>query len=444
MGISNSNFATINATHLNPAKTTDPQNNFELQMLGLNFFAKNNYAFVPKEVFKITNPTNISIADDFKESGVYNGHLEFDLIGPSFTKALYEYGFGISTRFRGYVNVHNLPSHVAKFLQEGFAYDEQHDEPYAAGDFMIKSMSWGEVNFNFSRIAYQFNQHLLTAGLTLKRLIGYHNAGFYFKDVNYEVVDNDVDVFLLNGTYALTTPTAFGAGRGWGFDLGFEYKKTIKPVNNYKPFSTKSSCEKRKYDYRIGLSILDIGGIKFNTNARYREITDANGTWANYQNTNLTSWGGIDGEIISRFDPDEVQLSDEYRASLPTSVAIEIDKRFRDIFFFNATGLYGFRLRENQGVARLGFFSVTPRVELPKYEAAMPITLYNFKSPAVGLMLRYSGFYLGTNNFLPYFFNVNVWGADFYLGFKYTIPTNKECKPAIRDINNWWCPSCND
>jgi hypothetical protein len=37
---------------------------------------------------------------------------------------------------------------------------------------------------------------------------------------------------------------------------------------------------------------------------------------------------------------------------------------------------------------------------------------------------------------------MNVWGSDVYLGFKYSIASNKSCKPMVEERDNWWCPSC--
>lgn len=443
IGLANSNYSTTNAVLLNPSKSSDPKMNFDMTLLGFNFFAKNNYALIPKDNFKLSEIANAQPIEDFIEEKKYGFHLELDVMLPSFSKAINEYGFGTFVRARAMVNGNNMPSHLMRFFWWGFGYKDQHDNSYQAGDFMIKSMSWLEVGANASRIAYQFNNHQVTAGVNIKRLFGIHNAGMYFSDSDYKVSNDSINIYLLNGNFGYAMPNEAGElpGKGWGMDIGFTYKRTIKPVNRYIPFNKFSSCEQRRYDYKIGVSFLDIGGIKFKNNAVNRTFDNSSTVWRDYRTTELTSLEGFEDEITTRFG-DELTSVNEFRAALPTSIVLEIDKRFRNFFYLNTTGLLNIRRRSNLGVSRLGFFALTPRFEFNKFEAAFPITLYGYNPPSLGFMLKGGGFFIGSNNFIPFVLNMNVWGADIYMGFKYSIASNKSCKPVVEERKNWWCPSC--
>jgi len=441
IGLANSNFATTNAVLLNPSKSADPKVNFDMTLFGMSSFAKNDYIFTPRTSIDFSNLGNVPILEDFEEQKKYGLYYELDIMLPSFSKAINEYGFGTFIRTRLMVNAHNMPSHLSKFFLYGFGYNEQHDEEYQAGDFMLKSMSWSEIGINFSRLTYQYNFSQVSAGINLKRLIGIHNAGFYFADSDYEVVADTINIYLLNGNFGYALPGDKLPGKGWGLDIGFTYKRTLKPVNRYIPFNKFSSCEQRPYDYKIGVSFLDIGGIKFNQNSTLATFDNASTLWKDFRQTNLGDLKAFEEELQGRFG-DKISNTNEFRASLPTAIVIEIDKRFRSFFYLNTTGLYNVRRRENLGVSRLGFFSLTPRFEFDRFEAAFPITLYNYKSPAFGVMLKGGGFYFGTNNLIPLLFNVNVFGADIFLGYKYSIRSNKSCQPVVDERKNWWCPSC--
>lgn len=444
-GFSNSNYTITQNVLLNPSASADPEVFFDMNLFSMNLFVKNDYVYLPKDQFTILNPLEINTQDDFSTSGEHGMHFELDLQLPAFSRAYKKMGFGGFIRFRGYGNAHKIPSHVAKFLYAGFGYEQQHDEPYEAGDFMIKTMSWGEIGGNFSRIVYQEDYSLITAGISVKYLIGYHNAGLFVSEVDYEVIDDDVDVNLFTGNYGLAIPSPTGNGSGWGVDLGFTYKKTLKPTTYYTPFSRYQRCEKRPYDYRLGLSFLDVGGIRYNQRTLYTEFDEAATIWNDYPNTPINGFREVDNAVVSQFGlNNSITRDTTFFAFLPTSVALEIDKRFGDYFFLNTTGLFGMRFRRNMGVSRLGFFSLTPRWEMPKFEAAMPITMFGYKSPAVGLFLRGGAFFLGTNNLIPYVLNVDVWGIDLYFGFKYNISSSKECRGDAEKPNNWWCPGCKD
>ena len=50
------------------------------------------------------------------------------------------------------------------------------------------------------------------------------------------------------------------AGRGWGFDIGATYERTLENADGYMPHG---SCDPMPYRYRIGVSLIDVGGMRF-------------------------------------------------------------------------------------------------------------------------------------------------------------------------------------
>ena len=449
-GLSNSNYFSTQSILLNPSSTSDPGNNQEIQLGSVKLFARNNYLFLPKKDFTYAMLGNLSLAnfnDEFTEEKRYNGNIETDMNLVSITKAYGKFGFGLSTRFRLMSNINNFPSHLAKFLFEGFAYEDQHGKPYEAGDFSVKSMSWGEVAANASYMLYNLEHDMIKVGATVKRLYGVHNLGFYFGEIDYTVYNDTIDFQLLTGRYAMATPDVdreMITGKGWGLDVGITYVHTDKTCTHYTPFSRAVGCKKLSYDYKIGVSLIDIGGIRFNKQARIRDLNNAKGFWDNYSESNLSSPGVIDNALLSKFGEANPTITKDtlFVTMLPTAAAVEIDKRFGKHFYLNATGLLGISLRKNMGAFRSSYFAITPRFEHPKFGGALPITMYGYKSPTVGFMFRTQGVYFGTNNLLPFLGLTNWWGADLYIGIRFQIGTTPICKFELAKNKNFWCPSC--
>ena len=50
---------------------------------------------------------------------------------------------------------------------------------------------------------------------------------------------------------------------GSGFDLGFTYQKTLENCDSYLPHTPKSSCRYIPYKYKLGISLIDVGSVKF-------------------------------------------------------------------------------------------------------------------------------------------------------------------------------------
>ena len=58
------------------------------------------------------------------------------------------------------------------------------------------------------------------------------------------------------------------AGKGWSTSIGGTYKKMKEDVSFYIPHSSKTGCNTPNYEYKVGVSLLDIGYINFNNNSQ--------------------------------------------------------------------------------------------------------------------------------------------------------------------------------
>ena len=98
---------------------------------------------------------------------------------------------------------------------------------------------------------------------------------------------------------------------------------------------------------------------------------------------------------------------------LPTAVSAQFDYNFGNNIFINATYLQGIRLGK-PGVKRETLLAITPRYETPLWEVNLPISIVDFKHPAVGLSVRVYNLVIGTDKLGTIFNLTDIRGLDLY------------------------------
>jgi len=430
IGIANSNYSPTSSVLLNPSSSVDSKVLWEINLIGASAFFDNNYIFLPnKSVRSILLDPNSTPdpLDKFTASNKY-GYSDISVHGPSVSFNIGKHAFGINTQIRSVTDIRNFPVHLAKFSFEGFKYAPQRGVVYNGSNIKANSMAWGEVGLNYGLILKEKSKGMYMAGISLKRLFGISHSGTNIKDITYQVPDTvDVDFIDINAKYGFTAP-AFNSGSGWAIDLGFTYKKTLKEVDNYTPYSKINNCRKSEYKYKIGISILDLGRITNKTEAYYGELKDQSGTWEDYQNSVIGSANTRDGKIVNSFIQIDNQKR-EYKAYLPTALSVQYDYNFENGFYLNATIIQNLSFFNQLGVIRQDLLAVTPRLELPRFEVSLPISLRRYIYPSVGLAFRlWNNIIIGTDRLFPLMRNQDLYGMDFYIGIKLAKLYTNKCK----------------
>ncbi|MDG1476441.1 MAG: DUF5723 family protein [Vicingaceae bacterium] len=438
MGIANSNYSPTSSVLLNPSSIVDSKVLWEINLIGASAFLDNNYIFLPNSSARslLFNSDNIPDAlDNYNESDKY-GYADIAIHGPSVSFNVGKHAFGINTQVRSVSDVRNLPADLAKFGFEGFTFLPQRGVNYHKTNIKANAMAWGEIGINYGLIFKQESNNMYMAGISLKRLFGISHVGTNINKVSYIVPDTEDIVFngRTDAKYGFTEP-AFNSGSGWSTDLGFTYKKTLKSIDNYTPYSKRNSCRKSEYKYKIGASILDLGYITNRTEAYYGEITRQPGTWQEYSNTSINSASDIDEKLRNSFARID-NSKREYTAYLPTALSLQYDYNFENGFYVNATLVQNLSFFNQLDVNRQNLLAVTPRLELPRFEVALPISLRRYQYPSVGLAFRFwNNIIIGTDRLLPLVKNQDLYGMDIYFGIKLAKLYTNKCKYKLKRLN---------
>jgi hypothetical protein len=447
------NYSGVNSLIVNPSSMHQSRAWLDVQLAGAGLFLQNDALYMAKSEYRFSNffkadyewPVHTEWYNTALQHTFYmydntmpkSAFIQTRILGPGAVLIWDKHAFGISSGLRTVVSMHNVPYDVANFAYLELSYWPQHNINYQDGQpFKITSMAWGEVGISYALRAYARGFDMISAGITAKRLWGV--AGMYLasSDLNY-VVPDDSTILVNNfrsemgiampvdyNTNALLTNQPVNGG-GFGFDIGATYTR-LKQYYTKQVFS--SLCEDRYEDYqfRVGLALIDLGGIRYNRNARKMNIDDRSADWTNLNHFNFTSLDQVLDTISYRFYGDTVSAysGESFMMWLPSAVSIQFDYHLKKNFYVNSSFISGFPFSKG-GIVRPAELTITPRFETAWFEASLPVSLYDWKLPRIGAAIRIYGITVGTDKLGGFFHYSNFSGLDFYFSVRFFLNKGK-------------------
>ncbi len=444
MGIANSNYSPTNTIFLNPSSSADSKAFIDFNIIGASTYVLNDYAYFNNNLLAISREGAAGNETEplYDLGGApFSAYVDVQIHGPSLSVSYGKFGGGLFMNLRSVASVNGVPAHLANHAANGFDFEDQLGNEYTTTNANLGSLSWLEYGANFSYIISQSGRDMYTIGGNLKYLNGLAGAGLNVQKWNYQVQNDSVlNSFEFAGEYGLPNISSdqegasgiTGNGSGLGLDLGFNYKKMKKSAQRYLPHAV-GQCKLKDYQYKFGLSLLDLGGVRMK-NGFYREFSiEDSVVWEGY--------GGADPEGLAEIDAlineELLRLSNDsenssYRMALPTALSAQFDYNFGKGFYANSTLVHGFSRKRKLGVKRNSTFSITPRYEMRQVEVALPLTIQNYQKLRVGAAIRIYSVIFGTDNLGGLIGGGRTYGADFYFSFKYTMFRPWYCKDKLK------------
>jgi hypothetical protein len=445
LGMVNSSYSGINGSIINPAIPVTSPFYIDVNLISVDVFAENNYLFIAKEDYRFLN--FFSANPEFPTHGPDNNLVAYDnyttkdkklyanlrLLGPSFSINIGKHSFGFVTGARAVSSTKNLPYEIAKFIYSQLEYAPQYDINYVDNRNIYNTeLGWMEIGFNYSYIFKRQGYNQWAAGITVKDLRGY--AGGYLNTDNIDYTILDKDTLIVRNLYAnagYSLPVDYQSnefikdpifrGKGLGFDVGIVYQKKKKYTQS-DHFNKLCSQNYTPYHYKIGVSLLDIGRIKFTENAQKLFFNDVPTYWPNLTNTSYSNIEALTQLLSNQFygNPDQLVVGNEIKIALPTAISIQADYNYSGNWYVNGTIVYPLQISKS-GIIRPVIFAISPRYETRQFEASLPLSLYDFTKPRLGLSARFRGFFIGTEKLSGYFHYTDFYGIDFYAGLKFSL-----------------------
>ena len=413
IGIEQDNYAPVNSRFLNPSSIVDAGTWLDINVVGLSAYVRNNFSFIPNA--HLLSPSSLTDPVFRQPNENLYAYSSDMVLGPSVSLVIHQHSISFHMAARSYVFTKNIPKEATAFIEDTITLQVA-DGLYEAKRLRLKELTWEEYGFSYGRILSRKDNNMYLGAITVNRLFGFHSAGMYMKSADLEVDNlNGSFVNIEDGKYWYNEPQRL-AGKGWSGSLGFTYKKMKKDISNYVPHSVFGSCRFPEYKYKLGISLLDIGAIRFDRGALYNSFDEDTPI------DSLKNWTEITERALSESE------GTEYTTWLPMAISMQYDQNFNDYVYGNLSVIQRITFPSMRGVERANMLSASIRFETKKFSASVPLSLHEYKYPQLGLNLRLWFFVIGTDQILPFLRKMDLYAADIYTYIKIPIFKSPECR----------------
>lgn len=444
LGLGFSNYSGISGKNINPAFLTGSKVYLDVNIVGAGVSFENNFGYIPKgnaTIWTIIRGDSLPAKygqNNLNDFYVYHNKPYYNIaamaavMGPGVMVQDGRQAFGVSLSFRNYESAHHFPGRIFKDLYHQGPYDAEIGKEYSYHNFSMASLSWAELSFNYAYDFYERYGDKLTGGIELKVLYGVE--GFYSMTNLYKykwLTYNTVHVDSLNTTLGMALPVNYNGtnadfkpwdkGHGLGFDIGFLYTKNTGDVSE-KGGRLLCSRPYEEYKYKIGLSIMDIGKIRFKNDARLYQAATGDITVAQSQmnfyntvNSTMDYYSNLlEGNPLKTLKDSTISMS------LPTAISLQTDYHLRKNIYIG--GLWINPLRFNkETLRRPAELAAIPRYETRMVGVSLPVSWYDYQQLRLGLALRIYSVTLGTEKLGTLLGLGNLSGFDFYFNIKFNL-----------------------
>ncbi len=344
-----------------------------------------------------------------------------------------DHAIGIHFGGRAYVDARRLDGTFAQFIENGVTlYTPQHLTDYASKKLRVNVLTYGQAQISYAYTFSKKQRVMMMGGISLKKIFPIVGAAVAINEFTYNVRDAvQWSIFSLKADMMGALQPSFSMRGGWGIDLGFTYQKMYKDCSNYYPNSKKGGCGRVPYKWKLGLSIIDIGYAKFDPdNVNYVGYDFSSYEFFNYANVSIDQNTFQNILIDAEPDPANGLIRKPFKMSLPCAFSLQYDYNVKKNFFYlNLSWMHGIpRSRGAFGPRRAHWICFTPRIETKFFDIALPISLYEYRYPQIGLSARLYFLTIGTDKLGSWIFKGDLYGTDIYAQIKLPLFRNPKCK----------------
>ena len=466
----------------------DSRLSFDLNLAGVNLGFDNNFiglhhpGFYMSKVLK--GKVNYSYIEDTyggidawdkgKTKRIERFTVSGDALGPSVLIPINpKNAIALFTRARVIGNIDDGAAELSKEALEELKFDPLLKQTFTSDHFSVDAMAWREYGLSYAAVipvSADKKNHFLKAGLSLKYLMGYMSAYMYGKSITYNFTNSDtISLYDCSVSYGHTEnleidPFTFfnagvqGTGIGGEFGIVYEYRP------DYQKFLTREKGgdwyerkDLNKYKIKAGLSLLDVGGIKFNKDIDSYDFTADVDNWNVYPLSvhTIQTW---DDTLNNRWST--VDASDErtYKMQLPMTMNLYVDYTFKHNLYFNVGTTWSPVMRKNlEKVHSITGMWITPRYENRWFGFGIPLSFTSMYHFDAGIFAYLGPLYFGSSDFIRNLIGSDVRSMKAYAGVKVPVPQKKtfelldrdgdgvldiddECPDVVGPVENKGCP----
>lgn len=430
LGITNSNYSTINSIFLHPTQSVDSKVYTQFNIVGAHVYGFTNSAYLPD--FSVWQVRRTGAVPTLTPSGIKLKNFMYlvaSLEAPAFVISKRNYGAGFFIRARSYGDVRNVPYQLTDlFLNPNKKRVVAEQGSIDLRNVKASNMTWVEYGANFGYMIKKQRKDIIALAGNLRYLTGINI--FYANMSRVKGLYNDtvLDLETVKGKLRFNQP-GWNTGKGFGLDLGISYRKMLEPVEYYFANSTQSNCKQVDYKYKISFSLRDLGYVRF------KKAT----SMANVDASAYFSTASRDTSIATRLENDlniTMISGNPIMATLPTNLVASFDWNFENNIYLNGTFVKNIIPTGLVGVQAQDLISICPRFEIKPVEVSLPLTFQRYMYPQLGFAFRVRSFVLGFDNVFPLIVKKNTYGGGVYVNLAFSIFNNQGCKVKTKPVAN--------
>ena len=364
------------------------------------------------------------------------------IYGPSFLMNISRHSFGIVTALKTSSNTINMPREMSIFLLKGAATNELIGKETQLNFVRSNTMVYTDIAFNYSYKIHESLRYNHRIGINLHYLSGINSIIFQDNNNSKWAFIGDSTINFENAdfsfNYAATKTGSIGEllgsrGNGFAFDEGYSItkKKKGRPTRTTICPNIRNLGrirEFQEYRWRFGISLMDIGFIRFNEQTSSNTFLNANGPSKNLDQAFYKGVFALERELIFDFagNPNTTHvIGKEYTQYLASRVNIQFDYALKNKWFINFNGTQRLPLTGDFGMRAANIVSITARREKEKSGIFIPLNFVEYQNPTLGFGFKAGPFFMGTNHIFELIGLRNIKGVDLYFGLKFNLSNFK-------------------
>jgi len=458
-GVATSNWSGMNSLYLNPANIADNRDKVTIDIFSINAGVNNNLGTINTSggignfISRLSNGTSGSILN-------YSGNNTFSLLapyaevrGPGFMINInHRSSIAFTTRMRIINQFNNFDQSLYHLITN--PPTENNNINLTSKNFNWTAQYWNEIGISYGYVLLEKEKHQIKVGITARYLGGYGfitvkgnnlNVGYnsakdslYASNTDIEYSSNILSAknAFTSGYSASDLPGDFfslkdGHGIGGDFGIVYEYQPDTNK-NRYDMDGKKGLPDpaKNRYKLRISASIMDVGMLTYGSNVTSTATITGNGyITGSGLSQNISDFNSFKNYAINQgFKVDTGNAT--RNLSLPGYLMFSADYNIYRWIYVNAAYIDNIVNRQNYGNSVYNQVTVTPRFDIRSFSVGVPVTYSMLANDVkVGIGIRYTGFFIGSDDMLAFIGGKN-YGANIYMGG--FVPIGNK-KPKDRD-----------
>lgn len=441
-GAAFSNYTPTNSVFLNPSSMLDAKTWLDIHIVGAGTYANNNFVSLNNTNWvRVLRTEGEGLDEDDVE--FHQNKNKYHAYNRTFAQVLSavwsqgDHAAGLFFNVRSYTAARGVPDYAAQFIENGVPeYTPQHNIDYSLKNVYASSVNYGEIQLSYAYTFYKKRKDMLMGGISIKKFLSIGGAAANIYNMNFNVRnDSLLSIFELDADGMVTPDPQLYAKGGMGLDLGFTYQKMMSDCSSYYPNSKRMGCRYLPYKYKLGFSIMDIGSVKFaEDNVQFAGYSFQSYDWLQYSDQDVDEDNPLNVFQNQESSIDEGRVKKPYKIHLPTYISVQGDYNlWASRVYAKAAIVQALPISRNKfGVRRANSLMVGVRYESRIFDVSIPLSLYEYRTPQIGLAVRVYCLTIGTDKLFHLMGNSKLYGGDIYAHLKIPIFYNPKCRAHKR------------